>query len=203
MVLRVKLALLGLLFAAAALLVVLPEASAANPCQEFGSGFCVANDAVGNVPLGADVTVSAYTNMPSTAISSVRFVWKNPSGSAVFQEVVTASGTCTPDSGFPSCDGFSHATGVNGWAQLFTSRHEVPVGSSSLGDWGVQVCYNSGSGSNNACDGTGYVTFRTAATSFFAVPEGPLGALIGVVIPIAAIGGYLFLKRGTAPHLAR
>lgn len=125
-----------------------------------------------NVPLGANVIVTAYTT--DMEVYQVTFLWKYPNGTVVFGPEVDST---------PVAGELYEGNAVN----TFSSTHSVDV----KGDWGVQALFQSQDGKTK--ENIDYVV-KIKATSFFVVPDFPMIGTLGS-LGAMLLGLGLFVRR--------
>jgi len=154
-----------------AFVILIGTAYAAYP--SLGTGYAVDSNYHGmNVPLGANVIVTAYTT--DATVYQVTFLWKNPGGNTVFTDVESS-----PTLGAEQYEGMNVYT--------FSSEH-VP---DEIGDWGVQALFQGPDGKTK--EGIEEV-ISIKATSFNVIPEVPIIGTIGASVMMLLGLGY-FVKR--------
>lgn len=124
--------------------------------------------------LGGTVTATAGTT--DLDITEVRFLWKDPDESVVWDVTVPVV-----DSGET----------WNGEPIYIATDTKSP---DSIGDWAVQAFFLDEEGHLRG-QGSGIVKIR--ATSFHAVPEVPIGTLATVLSLFAGLGIFALAKRKT------
>jgi hypothetical protein len=147
---------------------------ATNTDGSLESGYGVTSNYHGiDVPMGAQVTVTAMTTDPDVDI--VKFIWKNPAGQIVHTEIkkVYSNGT-TFD--------------FNGKLIYYANSTFTP---DAIGDWGVQVKFLD---VHHFCRWIWVEKVARRATSFNVIPEVPIIGTAGA--SIAMLLGFTYkIKR--------
>jgi hypothetical protein len=149
--------LVGMVFAAAA---------------SLGSGYAVTSNWQGvDVPVASDVTVTAMTTDPT--ITQVAFLWENPGGQIVWNEII---------------DVHPNGTTYNGKLVYYADSTHDPA---DLGDWGVHALFLDSDG--KTIQGIENV-IAIRSTSFNVIPEIPILGTAGA--SIAMVAGFTYkMKR--------
>jgi phosphotransferase system HPr-like phosphotransfer protein len=141
------------------------------------SGYAVTSNYHGiNVPPNTAVTVTAMTT--DRCVDVVKFIWKNPAGQVMFEEIkkVYSNGTTFNDNGRIKLVYFANST--------FTPD--------AMGDWGVQAKFIDVNGFCWCCC-TKQIHRR--ATSFNVIPEVPVIGTVGASAAMFAGLGYKIKRK--------
>jgi hypothetical protein len=143
----------------------------------LNSGYAVTTDWHGlDVPLGQLVTATAGTTNPQ--VKSVEFIWIRPDGTVawiVISETLLTSPYPPPNVPQEVIDYNSPKT------IWYTQDAQTP---DELGDWTVKAIFHIRG--NKMCTHRDIV--RCRATSFFVIPEAPLGVLATILSIFGALG---------------
>ena len=139
------------------------SAVCADSWSALGSGYAVTRDYHGiDVIPFTEVTVTARTT--DADVETVTFVWKYPNGTIAFIDAEVPV--------------WSNGTYYDSKLIQYAQSSNSP---NTLGDWGVQAFFN---GEDGSIRGQESDVIAIRATSFFVIPEVPLGT-VGILLAFA------------------